>query len=88
MAQKNTGTTLYEVLNVMSTASQSEIKAAYRRLAKLYHPDSASLESDGGRDFRKYATYIYIYICYFFNFFLIKGRILRFTILRPSTDST
>ncbi|XP_031396829.1 chaperone protein dnaJ 11, chloroplastic-like [Punica granatum] len=51
MARKNTGTTLYEVLNVMSTASQSEIKAAYRRLAKLYHPDSASLESDGGRDF-------------------------------------
>ncbi|PKI71456.1 hypothetical protein CRG98_008129 [Punica granatum] len=30
MARKNTGTTLYEVLNVMSTASQSEIKAAYR----------------------------------------------------------
>ena len=30
---------LYESLEVSLEASQSEIKAAYRRLAKQYHPD-------------------------------------------------
>lgn len=29
----------YQILQVSSTASTAEIKAAYRRLAKLYHPD-------------------------------------------------
>ena len=29
----------YETLNVNSNASQAEIKQAYRRLAKLFHPD-------------------------------------------------
>ncbi|KAL2523832.1 Chaperone DnaJ-domain superfamily protein [Abeliophyllum distichum] len=33
---------LYEVLKVNQNASQMEIKAAYRTLAKLYHPDAAS----------------------------------------------
>eukprot|EP00250_Pteridium_aquilinum_P021847 c25245_g4_i1 orf=237-875(-) len=31
--------TLYEVLQVSQTATQAEIKASYRRLARLYHPD-------------------------------------------------
>ncbi|QLE55293.1 J domain-containing protein [Nostoc sp. TCL26-01] len=30
----------YETLNVKSDASQAEIKQAYRRLVKLFHPDS------------------------------------------------
>ncbi|XP_057983457.1 chaperone protein dnaJ 11, chloroplastic [Malania oleifera] len=42
-------TSLYEVLRVTHDASPLEIKAAYRTLAKLYHPDASS-ESDG-RDF-------------------------------------
>lgn len=36
---------LYEVLRVKKTASFTEIKTAYRSLAKVYHPDAS--ESDG-----------------------------------------
>ncbi|KAK4744077.1 hypothetical protein SAY87_010389 [Trapa incisa] len=40
---------LYDVLRVKQTATPTEIKMAYRALAKLYHPDAMSrLESDGG----------------------------------------
>ncbi|KAF8410906.1 hypothetical protein HHK36_003443 [Tetracentron sinense] len=39
---------LYQVLRIKETASPVEIKTAYRSLAKLYHPDAASSESDGG----------------------------------------
>ncbi|CAI9088139.1 OLC1v1022385C1 [Oldenlandia corymbosa var. corymbosa] len=47
---------LYEVLRVKKSASQSEIKSAYRSLAKIYHPDVAVVakhpeESFGGCDF-------------------------------------
>ncbi|KAK3009645.1 hypothetical protein RJ639_015184 [Escallonia herrerae] len=50
---------LYEVLRVNRSASATEIKTAYRNLAKRYHPDAAPCESDG-RDFMRihsaYAT--------------------------------
>ncbi|XP_051135493.1 chaperone protein dnaJ 11, chloroplastic-like [Andrographis paniculata] len=49
---------LYEVLRVKRDASQTEIKTAYRTLAKLYHPDARSRFMDSpvassadGRDF-------------------------------------
>lgn len=44
---------LYEVLRVKRDASPKEIKAAYRNLAKLYHPDAATQpeESADGRNF-------------------------------------
>ncbi|CAA7016337.1 unnamed protein product [Microthlaspi erraticum] len=48
---------LYELLKVNETASLTEIKTAYRSLAKVHHPDAS--ESDG-RDFmeihKAYAT--------------------------------
>ncbi|KAI3510176.1 hypothetical protein L1887_25707 [Cichorium endivia] len=40
---------LYEVLRVERNASPTEIKTAYRSLAKLYHPDASDLNGD--RDF-------------------------------------
>ncbi|XP_039166732.1 chaperone protein dnaJ 11, chloroplastic-like [Eucalyptus grandis] len=49
---KDSSATLYQVLRVKASASQAEIKAAYRSLAKLYHPDSASANGDEG-DFVK-----------------------------------
>lgn len=45
---------LYEVLRVNRNASAKEIKAAYRNLAKLYHPDAAATlpeEFSDGRNF-------------------------------------
>ncbi|KAK3427425.1 hypothetical protein EUGRSUZ_F03659 [Eucalyptus grandis] len=47
------GGSLYEVLRVERTASPTEIKGAYRTLAKLYHPDALSPVEAGsdGRDF-------------------------------------
>ncbi|KAI3440249.1 uncharacterized protein J3R85_003873 [Psidium guajava] len=45
---KGSSATPYQVLRVEPSASQAEIKAAYRRLAKLYHPDSASTYGDEG----------------------------------------
>ena len=35
--------TYYEILEVDKKASQEDIKSAYRRLAKLYHPDKNKL---------------------------------------------
>ncbi len=37
----------YKILQVPVTASTAEIKAAYRRLAKMYHPDKNGGYSDG-----------------------------------------
>lgn len=41
--------TLYRLLHIHHTGSPTEIKAAYRSLAKLYHPDTASSNHNGGR---------------------------------------
>lgn len=35
-------TRLYDVLEVKSTATAEEIKKAYRKLARVYHPDKVS----------------------------------------------
>ncbi|KAL5077300.1 hypothetical protein RYX36_016284 [Vicia faba] len=46
-------TSLYEVLRIKPGASHSEIKSAYRSLAKVYHPDAAAqrLPECDDRDF-------------------------------------
>ncbi|KAF8026439.1 hypothetical protein BT93_F3042 [Corymbia citriodora subsp. variegata] len=46
---------LYEVLRVERTASPTEIKGAYRTLAKLYHPDALSrAQAEAGSDGRDF----------------------------------
>ncbi|KAI3419894.1 J domain-containing protein [Psidium guajava] len=51
--RRRAASSLYEVLSVNRTASPTEIKGAYRTLAKLYHPDAPSRAEAGsdGRDF-------------------------------------
>lgn len=45
--------TLYEILNVSETASLDEIKAAFKRLAKIYHPDVTNLpKKEAGEKFK------------------------------------
>ncbi|KAK9057165.1 hypothetical protein SSX86_024532 [Deinandra increscens subsp. villosa] len=42
---------LYEVLRVERNATPSEIKTAYRSLAKIYHPDASDFKQHGDGDF-------------------------------------
>ena len=47
----------YQTLDVHPMASQAEIKQAYRRLAKLFHPDSHHAMADHGRIAQVNAAY-------------------------------
>lgn len=48
--------TLYQVLRIKHNASQVEIKAAYRSLAKQYHPDAAA-DIDGADFIQIHSAY-------------------------------
>jgi hypothetical protein len=52
--------TLYELLGVGPDASEEALKRAYRKLAKLYHPDLHPNDPDAARRFRQIATAISI----------------------------
>ncbi|MEW6554960.1 MAG: molecular chaperone DnaJ [Actinomycetota bacterium] len=43
----------YDILGVTRGADQEEIKRAYRRLARLHHPDVSEEEGDGGDRFKE-----------------------------------
>ncbi|MEO5341053.1 MAG: DnaJ domain-containing protein [Magnetococcus sp. MYC-9] len=45
----------YQILGIEQTASQEEIKRAFRTLARQYHPDVSRL-ADGGAQFKKVAA--------------------------------
>ena len=47
---------LYEILEVDSTASPSEIKSAYRSLARKYHPDANPDNPEAGERFKEIAS--------------------------------
>jgi len=42
----------YEVLGIEKTATQAEVKSAFRKLAKKYHPD-VSKEPDAAEKFKE-----------------------------------
>ncbi|KAF4371830.1 hypothetical protein G4B88_016893 [Cannabis sativa] len=43
-ARRNVASSLYEILGIPTAATCQEIKAAYRRLARVCHPDVATID--------------------------------------------
>ncbi len=49
--------TLYEVLEVSEEATEEEIKSAFKKLAKKYHPDVAKMDKgEAEEEFKKIAA--------------------------------
>lgn len=47
----------YQILGLTASATASEIKAAFRQLAKQYHPDTSSLTDAAGKFHKVHAAY-------------------------------
>jgi DnaJ-class molecular chaperone len=48
--------TLYDVLGVSEKSSEDEIKSAFKKLAKIYHPDVSKVDKEeAGRVFKELA---------------------------------
>ncbi|KAK7360196.1 hypothetical protein VNO77_02178 [Canavalia gladiata] len=60
LSMANSCTTLYGILGIGAAASSDEIRAAYRRLARVCHPDVAAVdrkESSAGEFMKIHAAY-------------------------------
>ena len=49
----------YEILGVSKSASQDELKKAYRKLAMKYHPDKNPGDEEAEKKFKEISSAIY-----------------------------
>nr|GEV17528.1 hypothetical protein [Tanacetum cinerariifolium] len=55
--RSSTPSSLYEVLGIQMGADKGEIKAAYRKLARIYHPDVDSHDSSADEFMKVHSAY-------------------------------
>ena len=71
----------YEILNVSPSATKSEIKSQFKKLAKMYHPDvNSSLEAEQVfKEINKKAHDFCqkLFLCYIFGFKPVKQKISK-----------
>ncbi|KAK1419734.1 hypothetical protein QVD17_29025 [Tagetes erecta] len=56
--RNNTVSSLYEVLGIQTGADTVEIKAAYRKLARVLHPDVGNLDSSADEFIKLHSAYV------------------------------
>ena len=53
----------YEILEITKEANEDDIKKAYRRLAKIYHPDKNHEDTSGDKKVRLIKSIVNTYLC-------------------------